>query len=258
VPEQIRELAGEPLRLSFPSQGDASQIAILTGRRQRLVVKRAQGEQACTRLMQERRVLFLLPELPFKVPHPRLLCQSNTPYDPECWLVMDLVPGEPLRTILARTPERNERTALLGAWGATLGAIHHAPVPLGLAAGMGRWLDTILAQADLNLRTYGANTGSPDALARLVLERPDPVPQTLIHGDFTLENTLVQDGVITGVVDWSWGAWGDPRYDLALALRPKREAFRARADVAAFYEGYGGPRVSAPELRYFVKLYSYF
>jgi aminoglycoside phosphotransferase (APT) family kinase protein len=36
---------------------------------------------------------------------------------------------------------------------------------------------------------------------------------------------LVEDNEISGIIDWSGGAFGDPRYDIALATQPKPEAF---------------------------------
>jgi aminoglycoside phosphotransferase (APT) family kinase protein len=258
LPDQVRELAGEPLRLSFPRQGETSAVAVVAGRRHKLVVKRARGEQFSSWLAQERRVLFVLPELPFRVPRVRLLCQTGTPFEPESWLVTDFIPGEPMREALTRTAGRDERAGLLRAWGATLSAIHRAPVPLGLAVAGHTWLARMLDEAERNLSLLRADDGTPAKLTRLRNEALDPVPLTLIHGDFTLDNTLVENGAITGIVDWPLGAWGDPRYDLALATRPEREAFRARGDAAAFYEGYAGRRLTARDARYFLRLYDFF
>jgi aminoglycoside phosphotransferase (APT) family kinase protein len=116
----------------------------------------------------------------------------------------------------------------------------------------------MLDEAERNLRVMRVDEGTPAKLERLRRDMPDPVRPALIHGDFTLDNTLVEYGSITGVVDWSGGAWGDPRYDLALALMREREAFRARADTDAFYAGYEGRRLSTRDARYFVKLYDFF
>ena len=258
LPDQIRDLAGEPLRLSFPRQGYTSNVAVVAGRRHKLVVKRARGEQFSSWLAQERRVLFVLPELPFRFPRVRLLCQTGTPFEPESWLVSDFIPGDPLREVLLRVTARDERAELLRAWGATLAAIHRAPLPLGLAVAGRSWLERMLGEAGRNLQQMRADEGTPAKLARLRRDMPAAVPPALIHGDFTLDNTLVEHGAITGVVDWSGGAWGDPRYDLALALKPEKEAFRARADTDAFLAGYEGRKLTTREARYFVRLYDFF
>ena len=88
---------------------------------------------------------------------------------------------------------------------------------------------------------------------------PAPCPPTLIDGDFTIDNVLVRDRNIVGVIDWSGGAFGDPRYDAALAIRPKRSAFQHEADVIVFFEGYGQKPITKDEYEYFANgLYEFF
>ena len=73
---------------------------------------------------------------------------------------------------------------------------------------------------------------------------------TFIHGDLFLDNVL-SDGVeITGLIDWAFGALGDPRYDLALAMYGMSAVQRD-----AFLEGYGLTKgLSQFETEYFLKL----
>jgi aminoglycoside phosphotransferase (APT) family kinase protein len=68
----------------------------------------------------------------------------------------------------------------------------------------------------------------------------------------------VLGGKITGVFDWDGGALGHPGYDLALITEPCPEAFRHAADLDAFYIGYGGKRLSAPDQGFFLDLYEFF
>ena len=53
-------------------------------------------------------------------------------------------------------------------------------------------------------------------LARL----PDDLPWTIVHGDYRLDNTIVDPGMprITAVVDWEMATLGDPLADLGLLL----------------------------------------
>ena len=53
-----------------------------------------------------------------------------------------------------------------------------------------------------------------------VLERvPEPVGERLVHGDYRIGNCLVDEGRVTGVLDWELAYLGDPRFDLGyLAL----------------------------------------
>ena len=51
----------------------------------------------------------------------------------------------------------------------------------------------------------------------------------LIHGDFGTGNILYQDGRISGVIDFSFCAYGDPAQDLGALLASYGEGFVARA-----------------------------
>jgi len=56
---------------------------------------------------------------------------------------------------------------------------------------------------------------------RLAARLPDPVPATVVHGDFRLGNmivSLVDPAEIVAAVDWEMGAVGDPRADLGYLL----------------------------------------
>lgn len=48
---------------------------------------------------------------------------------------------------------------------------------------------------------------------------PAPVPESLVHGDFRIGNCLVNEGRLSGVLDWELAYLGDPRFDVGyLAL----------------------------------------
>jgi aminoglycoside phosphotransferase (APT) family kinase protein len=55
----------------------------------------------------------------------------------------------------------------------------------------------------------------------LAANLPEPLPETVVHGDFRLGNTMVATGEpsrIVAVLDWEMGAIGDPRADLGYLL----------------------------------------
>ena len=67
---------------------------------------------------------------------------------------------------------------------------------------------------------------------------PPPLPETVVHGDFRLGNTMVAAGEptrIVAVLDWEMGAIGDPRADLGYLL--------------ATYSEPGGPRTRSARRR---------
>ncbi|TFB22832.1 hypothetical protein E3U55_06235 [Filobacillus milosensis] len=60
-------------------------------------------------------------------------------------------------------------------------------------------------------------------------------------------------------IDWSGGAYGDPRYDTAIAVRPKQGIFRWPQDWHIFFESYGKEPINRKEYDYFVEgLYEFF
>ncbi len=48
-------------------------------------------------------------------------------------------------------------------------------------------------------------------------EPPPPERSVLVHGDLWPGNLLVRDGVVSGLVDWTMGAVGDPALDVGFA-----------------------------------------
>jgi aminoglycoside phosphotransferase (APT) family kinase protein len=61
-----------------------------------------------------------------------------------------------------------------------------------------------------------------DDVAQLLAERiPDPLPPTVVHGDYRLGNMIVSPAEptrIRAVLDWEMGAIGDPRADVGYLL----------------------------------------
>jgi aminoglycoside phosphotransferase (APT) family kinase protein len=257
LPDEVRSCLGAIRRLSYPQQGCTSDSAIAEGERGIYLIKRSRGPQFSEWLAQEYRVLTALVASPLPVPRPHRFLRRGVPPSVEAWLVMDCLPGMSLGTVLQGKPAPATRSHLLRAFGQVLAAIHTTPAPPDLTRADRPWLDRMLDMAAYNLAHYPVD-GSPELLERLQANRPAGVSATLIHGDFTLDNVLAAGGAVSGVIDWSGGDWGDPRYDLALAIRPELEAFDNPADSQAFFEGYGSRPLSDDEYRYFNDLYEFF
>ena len=70
--------------------------------------------------------------------------------------------------------------------------------------------------------------------ARLAAELPEPLPDTVVHGDYRLGNLMVErerpDRVLA-VLDWEMGAIGDPRADLGYLLATYAEHGGARSPL---------------------------
>lgn len=257
-PEEIKAFLGTIHSLAYPRQGYTSDLAIVSGERGTYVVKRSPGEQYSKWLAQEYRVLQALRGLPLPLPQPHLFLQQMRAETPESWLVMSYLPGESLKVLAQNEPDQTTKRQMLRAVGQTLAVLHHQPVPAALRhASQEPWLDALLKQARYNLQHYKTD-GNAALLDFLERHRPASVAPALIHGDFTVDNVLLLDGKVSGIIDWALGAYGDPRYDLALAIRPKARIYDAPEDVQAFLDGYGTSGLSQEEYDYFIGLYEFF
>ena len=256
-PHDISSLFGDIHHIAYPQQGDTSQVAIVEGTHGQYVVKCSRQLPFTDWLWQEYRVLQALEPSGISIPKTYKFVSRTGSSGPETWLVMAYLPGLSLREVLYTERDGATRHDLLHQFGQVLATIHKTPVPSELSPINQPWLATRLALAEQNLRNYDVD-GSQELLEHLQRTQPNPTQQTLIHGDFTIDNTLIKDGKVSGVIDWSGGALGDPRSDIALAIRPKPNAFQSSADLEAFYRGYGQTRLSNEEYRYFVNLYEFF
>ena len=66
------------------------------------------------------------------------------------------------------------------------------------------------------LRAVAAPGSWRRVVASSVQRFADRVPEwaSIVHWDFTPDNVLVQDGRVSGVIDWEGVRAGDPRFDL--------------------------------------------
>lgn len=128
-------------------------------------------------------------------------------------------------------------------------AATHRTDPAGIPVPV---MDTAEALAELKARfiSYGADRPIL-ALAVRWLEQnlPAPVPPRLVHGDFRLGNLLVEDGRLSGVLDWELAHLGDPHEDIAFGCmtvwrfsRPDRPGYglTSIAELVQAYEEAGG------------------
>ena len=96
-------------------------------------------------------------------------------------------------------------------------------------------------------------------LSWLLAHKPAPLPVALVHGDFRTGNYLVADGHLTGILDWEFCHWGDPREDLgwfsARCWRFGNDALAAggiatRADLLDGYNAAADAAISEDELAF--------
>lgn len=254
IPNGIRNIVGEIKEIIFPRQGHTSSVGIIHSTNGCYVLKRTKGEQYSSLLTKEVQILNQLSKTELSIPKVYNYTEDVNEY--YFWTLMEYIEGETLRSYLSTENKPITRHEAIYNFGKTLSKIHSTICPSELINNT-LWLDDMLNQADYNLKNYHVD-GSLNLLDKLKENKPRYFNQTLIHGDFTIDNVLVKDGEITGIIDWSGGAYGDPRYDVSLAIRPKPNIFENKFDITIFFEGYGNRIITDEEYKYFVGIYEFF
>lgn len=247
IPDEIMDNLGAVINMKYPRQGHTSDVGIVESTRGCFIIKRTKGEQYCSWLSQEVHVLSCLRNT--RLPIPAVYQHVEQKSENQAWALLQYFEGETLRQALLHEKNANKRHEMIFNFGAILSNIHSTECPIEII-GDSDWLDEMLRRAEYNLKHYLVD-GTADVLQFLKTNKPSPIPNTLIHGDFTIDNVLVRDGKITSIIDWSNGGFGDPRYDISLAIRPKPNAFEVQSEIDTFYEGYGQKILSEQEYRYF-------
>lgn len=258
IPHELIVKLGAIQNITFPRQGHTSDVGIIHSEAGRTVVKRARGEQYSQWLRREASILESLAQTDLRVPKVyQFIEQQAARRETESWLLMEYLPGETLRKALTDQKDPAIRYQILFDFGRSLRTLHSVPCPEELKTS-GTWLDQMLKQAEYNLEHYQVE-GDRALLEELVRNRPLSGRQTLIHGDCTVDNVLVYKGKVSGFIDWSGGAYGDPRYDVSLAIRPKPYIFESLEDHGAFFDGYGDKIITDEDYQYFEEgLYAFF
>ena len=171
--------------------------------------------------------------------------------------VMRCLPGTPDPAAILQTEDPG---LLLAELAGELAAIHRIPIA-GLSAPV---MDTAAAWADLRARFLEYGGDRPIlalALNWLECNLPAPAAPRLVHGDFRLGNLLVDQGRLTGVLDWELAHLGDPHEDLAYGCmtvwrfsRPDRPAYGlgSVAALTAAYTAAGGAAFEPARFRFWL------
>ncbi|WP_037367346.1 phosphotransferase family protein [Amycolatopsis orientalis] len=190
-------------------------------------------------MAREYRVLAALQDTEVPVPTTFALCE-----DPDVlgapFYVMERVEGVPYRytaDVAGLTPQRVRMIseALVD----TLGALHSVdPAEVGLAD-FGRPEGFLARQANRWKKQIDASRtrdlpAADELHAQLIASVPPESPAGIVHGDYRLDNVLVDaKDRPAAVIDWEMATLGDPLTDLALMLVYGRLAEAADSDLIA-------------------------
>lgn len=82
---------------------------------------------------------------------------------------------------------------------------------------------------------------------------PEDTPSTLLHGDLSGQNILmdIKEGKPPALIDWTFTLWGDPAHELAIITQGKRRPFevdRGLDKLLEVYEDCGGGTITPEEV----------
>lgn len=232
------------------------------------------GELAATAhdMEREHRVLTGLWPTPVPVPRPVVLCRDDAVLGAPFYL-MERVAGRTYQTAAdlgGLGPERAR--ALVDSLVDMLVELHRVvPAEAGLAD-LGRPAGFVERQVRRWSRQYAAVRtrdvpGIDELHRRLEGSIPPERDASLVHGDYRLDNVLVDDGRITAVLDWEMATIGAPLMDLALLVSRNHDlagtegmmfdtslavGFPSSAEIVARYASGSGRDVA--ELGWYVAL----
>ncbi|MBX7081665.1 MAG: aminoglycoside phosphotransferase family protein [Nannocystaceae bacterium] len=245
LPEAVRAWLPPEPAFALPEQGTSAWVGFVADAP--LVLKRMRGVLESSVAEWEYRALTELAASGLPIPTAIGLHVRQHEGEREAWLCVSRLPGESLQQRLRCEPDVEVRLRWYAAVGEIAARIHDTPIPAALRPeDSPTWFDRVLR------RTRRATERVQDLVMRLVRDRPSHAPETLIHGDFTLDNVIVDGDAISGVIDWGGAGPGDPRYDVTLALGPDGETALEPGAAAAFLRGYCAAPISKP-LRRFVE-----
>jgi aminoglycoside phosphotransferase (APT) family kinase protein len=174
-------------------------------------------------VVREARLQLALAPLGIRVPRILAVCEDESVLGVPFY-VMDYIDGEVVSTTLPAELERSSdaRRRLGEDLVDTLAEIHAADVQSPALAAFvrpGSYLERQVRRfSQLWLVNATRELPSVEQVGRELERRiPEPLPDTVVHGDYRLGNMIVHrdnPSSIAAVLDWEMGAIGDPRADV--------------------------------------------
>ncbi len=223
---EVPGLLSGPLDAELITGGKSNLTYVVTDGTTEVIVRRPPlGHVLATAhdMGREHRVMTALTDTPVPVPRTHALCQDDAVIGAPFY-VMERVAGTPYSRasqLDALGPERTRAiTERMVDTLVDLHAVDHEAVGLGdfgrpdgyLERQVRRWKKQLAASTSREL------PGMDELVARLEGTVPTGGDATIVHGDFRLDNLLVDDDRVTAVLDWEMSTLGDPLTDVAVLL----------------------------------------
>lgn len=127
-------------------------------------------------------------------------------------LALAAVPGRPLGRL---GEPSGASTAAWVAAGAAVRALHEAPLPPWPGHSPDQFAARLAAECDWLVQHGVLPVDVVTRNRRLAETALRPSPPAFVHGDLQVDHVFVADDRVTGIIDWSEAACGDPLSDLA-------------------------------------------
>lgn len=239
--DQAPDLLAGPLEATLITGGKSNlTYAVSDGERDVVVRRPPLGHVLATAhdMTREHRVIDALAGTAVPVPATYGLCQDDTVIGAPFY-VMERVVGTPFARAAQLVEIGEERTRTITGRMVDVLADLHAVSPDDVGLGdfgrpdgylerqVRRWKKQLDASRSRDL------PGMDDLIARLDSSIPQTSEGTIVHGDYRLDNVLVDTGPeggdrLTAVLDWEMSTLGDPLTDVAILL-----AYQQLAESAA-------------------------
>ena len=219
--------AGDELRATLIAGGRSNLTYVVTDGAKEWIVRRPPlGHVLATAhdMAREYRVMSALQDTGVPVPRTFAMCTDPAVLGADFY-VMERCAGTPYRRAAELQPLGAERTRTISERLVDTLAALHAVEPASVGLGdfgrpegfLGRQVARWKKQLDAS---YTRDLPAADELYRRLAESvPAESAAGIVHGDFRLDNVLVDDAdQVTAVLDWEMATLGDPLTDLALML----------------------------------------
>jgi aminoglycoside phosphotransferase (APT) family kinase protein len=172
----------------------------------------------------EFRLISGLYPLGFPVARPHVLCEDDGVIG-TAFYIMDFVPGRVIWEPHVPGVSGAERAAIFQALNTTIADLHGVDYAAAGLADFGRPEGYVARQVRRWSEQYRASeTETVPEMDRLMAWLPDAAPDSgqhaIVHGDFRLDNCIVDDAAprILAVLDWELATLGDPIADFTYHL----------------------------------------
>lgn len=243
LPAEIAEQIGQNPTVERPFHGIEFETSIITSERGRAVLKIGRSARLGAELAAEQRVLVALAHYRPFVAAPLAFAVENG----AGFSLLSYLPGGNLVEAVSEEDVAG-RHALMAQFAFTLRRIHSWQTMLPQPAD---WLNAAIARATRHVESGqtenpilhpGRFKGSDPSAVLADLRRWRPTIRNELvfsHGDYCLPNVLVQEGKVSGVIDWPRGGYADRRFDLATAAWSIGYNLEDPAYVSTFLTAYG-------------------